>query len=180
MPWFLRPRPLQIALAARATSSLQERDKLPRRVAELSAEGRELLEKVGELNGDAARVPEKCLDEVGEHLAEAENRLSNVEYALDQLPRIDAEKTWVKTAKVKQAIEAGEYEGQADTARQLGLTRARVSQLLDLTRLAPGIQEGILFMERVDGVEPMSERRLRGVVSPTEWTGQLRLRQRTQ
>ena len=76
----------------------KEREKLPKRIAELAAEGRELLEKAGELTGDAARVPEKCLDDVGEHLAEAENRLSNVEYALDQLPRIDAEKTWVRTA----------------------------------------------------------------------------------
>ncbi len=75
----------------------KEREKLPKRIAELAAEGRELLEKAGELTGDAARVPEKCLDDVGEHLAEAENRLSNVEYALDQLPRIDAEKTWVTT-----------------------------------------------------------------------------------
>ena len=75
----------------------KEREKLPKRIAELAAEGRELLEKAGELTRDAARVPEKCLDDVGEHLAEAENRLSNVEYALDQLPRIDAEKTWVTT-----------------------------------------------------------------------------------
>ncbi len=76
----------------------KERKELPERIAKLAAEGRELLEKASELTGDAARVPEKCLDEVGEHLAEAENRLSNVEYALDQLPRIDAEKTWVTTA----------------------------------------------------------------------------------
>lgn len=54
--------------------------------------------------------------------------------------------------KVKKAIEVGEYEDQADAARQLGLTRARVSQLMDLTWLSPRIQERILFLERVDGV----------------------------
>lgn len=262
-------------------SGSKKREKLPKRIAELAAEGRELLEKAGELTGDAARVPEKCLDEVGEQLAEAENRFSNVEYALDQLPCIDAEKTWVTTTverfdsiwetmsplnrgrlvkllvkkvvvdekrepsppssptwtsrttrsasmtmstqpglrapiqnrrpnggnpmktekfeqstneagdiiftgsfhrvrrgnkpitleskppnpvkpvrkparvarilafahKVKQAIEDGEYEDQADTARQLGLTRTRVSQLIDLTWLSPSIQEEILFLE---------------------------------
>ena len=74
--------------------------------------------------------------------------------------------------KVKQAIAAGEYEGQADAARELGLTRARVSQLLDLTRLAPDIQEEILFMNRVDGAEPMSERRLRDVSNSNDWKEQ--------
>ena len=76
--------------------------------------------------------------------------------------------------KLKQAIAAGEYEGQADAARELGLTRARVSQLLDLTRLAPDIQEQILFMERVDGVEPLSERALREVVVYALWADQHR------
>ena len=52
--------------------------------------------------------------------------------------------------KVKQAIEAGEYEDQADAARQLGLTRTRVSQLMDLAWLSPRIQENISHMERVD------------------------------
>ena len=46
-------------------------------------------------------------------------------------------------------------------ARRLGLTRARVTQLLDLTLLAPEILEQMLFAESIDGVEPMSERGLR-------------------
>jgi hypothetical protein len=33
-----------------------------------------------------------------------------------------------------------------------------VTQLLDLTLLAPDIQEAVLALEAVDGVEPMSER----------------------
>jgi hypothetical protein len=74
--------------------------------------------------------------------------------------------------KVKQAIEVKDYEGQADAARQLGLTRARVSQLMDLTWLSPSIQEEILFLERVDGLEPLTERSLRNAVSFPEWTEQ--------
>ena len=74
--------------------------------------------------------------------------------------------------KLKQAIEAGEYEGQADAARHLGLTRARISQLLDLTRLDPRIQEEILFLERVDGVEPTSERSLRRMAKSHSWQKQ--------
>ncbi|MDJ0762798.1 MAG: hypothetical protein QNJ97_07380 [Myxococcota bacterium] len=74
--------------------------------------------------------------------------------------------------KLQEAIDNGEYIDRADAARKLGLTRARVSQLLDLLMLAPDIQEKILFMERVDGLEPTSERALRRVVSTLEWKSQ--------
>ena len=71
--------------------------------------------------------------------------------------------------KLQEAIDNGEYSDRADAARKLGLTRARVSQLLDLLMLAPDIQEKILFMERVDGIEPTSERALRKVVAMEYW-----------
>lgn len=74
--------------------------------------------------------------------------------------------------KFQEAIDHGEYTDRADAARKLGLTRARVSQLLDLLMLAPDIQEKILFMERVDGIEPTSERALRRVVGSTYWREQ--------
>ena len=74
--------------------------------------------------------------------------------------------------KLKQAIARGEYKSRADAARRLGLTRARISQLLDLTLLAPDIQEQILFLERVDGVEPVTERGLREVISYADWEQQ--------
>ncbi len=73
---------------------------------------------------------------------------------------------------LKQAIDRGEYKDYADAARQVGLTRARVSQLMDLTLLAPSIQEEILFLERVDGVEPVTERGLREVVKQQGWAKQ--------
>ena len=75
--------------------------------------------------------------------------------------------------KLQEAIDNGEYTDRADAARKLGLTRARVSQLLDLLMLAPDIQEKILFMERVDGIEPTSERALRTVVKKVSWRAQL-------
>ncbi len=42
-------------------------------------------------------------------------------------------------------IASGEFETQAQMARALGLTRARISQLFDLLVLAPDIQEEILL-----------------------------------
>ena len=55
---------------------------------------------------------------------------------------------------------------------RLGLTRARVTQLLDLTLLAPDIQEKILFAESVDGAELVSERKLRWLAREDAWSTQ--------
>ncbi len=62
------------------------------------------------------------------------------------------------------AIDGGDFRDRADLARQLGFTRARISQLLDLLMLAPDLQERILDLVAVDGVEPLSERALRALV----------------
>lgn len=63
---------------------------------------------------------------------------------------------------------------QAAGARRFGVTRARVTRLLDLTLLAPDIKEAILHLEAVDGVEPMSERALRAVAQSPVWAKQRR------
>jgi predicted XRE-type DNA-binding protein len=76
--------------------------------------------------------------------------------------------------KIQDAIESGVVQDQAEVARRLGLTRARITQLMDLTLLAPEIQEEILGLESVDGVEPMSERALRHVSRTLDWGEQRR------
>lgn len=74
--------------------------------------------------------------------------------------------------RLQRAIERGDYADRADLARQYGITRARVTQLFNLTLLAPDIQEEILSLEAVDGVQPTSERALRRVVAAVEWVEQ--------
>jgi hypothetical protein len=69
-------------------------------------------------------------------------------------------------------IRRGKVEDRADIARRLGLSRARVTQILDLTLLAPDIQEEILFAEAVDGVEPVTEASARRVVKELSWARQ--------
>ena len=71
--------------------------------------------------------------------------------------------------RLQRAIRRGEYDDRADLARQFGITRARVTQLLNLTLPAPDIQEAVLKLKAVDGVQPTSERALRGVVTAVEW-----------
>ncbi len=74
--------------------------------------------------------------------------------------------------RLEDAIERGEYAHRADAARQLGVTRARITQLLHLTLLAPDIQETLLQLEATDGREPWTERALRPVVGHDGWTEQ--------
>ncbi len=63
--------------------------------------------------------------------------------------------------KIQQMIDRGVVADQAAAAVKLGLTRARVSQLMDLTLLPVAKQEEILFLESVDGVEPVTEKGVR-------------------
>lgn len=74
--------------------------------------------------------------------------------------------------RLQTAIDRGEYRDRAELARQLGFTRARVTQLLDLTLLAPDIQERVVELEAIDGVEPLSERDLRVVLRHEAWASQ--------
>jgi len=70
------------------------------------------------------------------------------------------------------AIEQYEYRDRAELARAVGLTRARITQIMDLTLLASDIQEAVLEMEAVDGLEPMSVRTLQAIARAETWTEQ--------
>ena len=63
--------------------------------------------------------------------------------------------------KLQQAIDEGWIEDRAQVARLLGVTRARVTQIMNLLLLSVAEQERILFLEAVDGKEPMGERAFR-------------------
>ena len=74
--------------------------------------------------------------------------------------------------KLEKMIESGEVRDRAELARRFGLTRARVTPIMDLMLLAPDVQEEILFMEAGDGNEPISSRGLRDVVRAESWEEQ--------
>lgn len=76
---------------------------------------------------------------------------------------------------LRRRLERGEFADFADMARQLGFTRARVTQLMDLLLLAPEVQEEILFLELPPGAQPLSERGLREALLGTiDWQEQRR------
>jgi hypothetical protein len=66
------------------------------------------------------------------------------------------------------------FNDLAHAARVFGLTRARVTQLVNLTLLAPAIQEEILAMPPVTkGRDPITERSLRAIVAEPLWERQV-------
>lgn len=77
---------------------------------------------------------------------------------------------------LQRRVDSGEFADYAAMARDLGFTRARISQLMDLLLLAPDIQEELLFLEVPPGKQPLSERALREtVLRSLDWCEQRRL-----
>ena len=61
-------------------------------------------------------------------------------------------------------IDSGALCDYSHIAALTGLTRARITQIMNLNLLAPRIQEDILFMPKISkGVDPISERRVRHI-----------------
>ncbi len=75
-----------------------------------------------------------------------------------------------------QLIRNGEVADQAELARVGHVTRARLSQIMNLLNLAPDIQEQILHLPRVErGRDPVTERDLRPIVATPDWRKQRRI-----
>jgi hypothetical protein len=73
-------------------------------------------------------------------------------------------------------IRSGAIADRADLARLGHVSRARVTQIMNLLHLAPDIQEELLFLPRVtSGRDPIAEPDLRAVVRLPAWDKQRRL-----
>jgi len=75
-------------------------------------------------------------------------------------------------------LESGEIVNKADIARQEGITRARVTQVMGVLRPAPEIQERILSMPDGDGRPSLTERMLRPFGTIADQRDQIREFQR--
>jgi hypothetical protein len=73
-------------------------------------------------------------------------------------------------------VRSGAVASYAELARLGRVTRARVSQILNLLNLAPDIQEALLFLSRTRrGRDPVILRDLQPVASALDWRDQRRL-----
>ena len=75
---------------------------------------------------------------------------------------------------IDEKIRAGEIADLAEAARELGLTRARVTQIMNAALLAPAIQEAILALPAAtNGRDPVTEHQLRQIVAEPVWARQI-------
>jgi hypothetical protein len=91
-------RRLQARIKSRRDELLTERRDLPAQIAKVSAEGRRLVEKIGEANGAAVALLDQRIAEVGDQLGRAEHRLAEVERALAAIDHAEVETKWVLQA----------------------------------------------------------------------------------
>jgi hypothetical protein len=77
--------------------------------------------------------------------------------------------------KFQDMMDRGEVRDYAELARLGYVSRARVTQIMNLLNLAPDIQEEILFLPPLFGRGPVTERHLRRVNHVIDWGQQRRL-----
>jgi len=73
-------------------------------------------------------------------------------------------------------VKRGDIQDYADIARLGYVTRARITQIMNLLNLAPDIQEDILFLPNtLKGRDPILEKDLRPVAAVPHWNRQRRM-----
>ena len=76
--------------------------------------------------------------------------------------------------KFQDMVDRGEVRDYADLARLGYVTRARVTQIMNLLLLAPQIQEALLDYQHHEHIQP-HEQGVRAVVKAVAWTDQVRI-----
>ena len=101
------------------------------------------------------------------------NHLHEVDRTIEpgNLPRIS--KLMALAIRFDGLVRRGEVRDYADLARLGYVTRARITQIMNLLNLAPDIQEAILFLPRtVKGRDPIKEKVIRPIAAIPHWTRQ--------
>lgn len=96
------------------------------------------------------------------------------ETPVGRTPRIS--KLMALALRFDRLISEGEITDQAELARLGQVSRARVTQIMNLLLLAPDIQEEILFLPRtLSGRDAIRERHIRQITTALDWRKQRRL-----
>ena len=76
--------------------------------------------------------------------------------------------------RLDQLLRDGEVSDQAELARVGHVSRARLTQIMNLLNLSPEIQEAILHLPLVErGRDPVTERDLRPIAAVADWGRQM-------
>lgn len=93
--------------------------------------------------------------------------------ASGRVPRVS--RLMALAIRFDQLIRDGDVTDRAELARLGHVTRARLTQIMNLLNLAPDIQEQVLDLPRVEsGREPLTERQLRPIAAVANWRKQRR------
>jgi hypothetical protein len=106
-------------------------------------------------------------------ISSSDKQQSNRKQAGDVVPRIA--RLMALAIRFDRLLRADEFKDYAELARLGRVTRARMTQIMKLLDLAPDIQEQILFLPNVKG---LNERNLRPIVGVIDWNEQRRLLQK--
>jgi hypothetical protein len=88
-----------------------------------------------------------------------------------KLPHIT--KLMALAIRLEHLLATGQVKDQAEIARVAGITRARVTQIINLANLAPDIQQAILDLEpTTDPVPRFREREVRTIAIMPSWEKQ--------
>ena len=91
-----------------------------------------------------------------------------------RLPRVS--RLMALAVRLDQLIKDGVVADQAELARLGHVSRARLTQIMNLLWLAPDIQEEILFLpETVQGRDAVTEKQLRPIAAVSDWRKQRRM-----
>ncbi|MBU0990940.1 MAG: hypothetical protein KJ737_00485 [Proteobacteria bacterium] len=91
-----------------------------------------------------------------------------------RIPRIT--KLMALAIHFDQLIEKGYLQDYSEIAKLGYVSRARLTQIMNLNLLAPDIQEEILFLPEVKkGPDPITERQIRKIASLPKWSIQRKL-----
>ena len=88
-----------------------------------------------------------------------------------RLPRVS--RLMALAIRFDRLLETGSVRDQTELAELGHVTRARVTQIMNMLYLAPDIQEAILHLPRVsEGRAPLVERHIRPIAAEPEWAKQ--------
>jgi len=91
-----------------------------------------------------------------------------------RVPRVS--RLMALTIKFDDLLRSGAVRDQAELAELGHVSRARVTQIINLLYLAPDIQEELLFLSRVtSGRDPVTEREVRAIATEVDWGRQRRM-----
>ena len=107
---------------------------------------------------------------------ESDNAPHEVDRTIEpgNLPRIS--KLMALAIRFDGLVRRGEVRDYADLARLGYVTRARITQIMNLLNLAPDIQEEILFLPRtVKGRDRLREKEVRPIAAVPHWSRQRKM-----